>query len=191
MSHAISESSRDNIIGGFSTGGKRAARRPCSNPALATTVIPLSEKDLAFWRNEIKQARQMRQDVADLYGWDENLKRYVPKPVKNASGQLNADVNIGADFRDVERKKAALFFDTPEVGLTVKQDRAVPWPEGQPAPPKPLMPGSGDGVSAPVGLPPIAPGSKRSMMSARPITPDSGSPAAIDFAKAMRSGSSP
>lgn len=104
-----------------------------------TEKLPLPKKDLDFWRNEIKQARQMRTDVADLYGWDENLKRYVPKPAKDASGKLNADVNIGADFRDVERKKAALFFDTPEVGLTVKQDRVIPWPPEMPPPPKPLM----------------------------------------------------
>ena len=103
------------------------------------TPLPFPKKDLDFWRTEIQQARQMRQDVADLYGWDENLKRYVPKPAKNGDGKLNAEVNIGADFRDVERKKAALFFDTPEVGLAVKQDRVIPWPPEMPPPPQPLM----------------------------------------------------
>ncbi len=93
--------------------------------ATKSDVMKLSEKDLAFWRQEIKAARQKRQEVADTYGWDENLKRYVPKPSKNAEGALNADVNIGIDFADVERKKAALFYDTPDVGLSVTQDREI------------------------------------------------------------------
>ena len=88
-------------------------------------MIPLAAKDLAFWRTEIKQARQKREDVSTTYGWEENLKRYGPKPVKNALGAANADVNIGADFRDVERKKAALFYDRPDVSLDVTQDREV------------------------------------------------------------------
>jgi len=98
--------------------------------------IPFTEKDLTFWRTEIKLARQKRQEVADTYGWDENLKRYVPKAAKDKDGRLNADVNIGADFRDVERKKAALFYDTPTVALTVTEDRVV-------APPAPGLPPNG------------------------------------------------
>ena len=38
-------------------------------------------------------------------------------------------------------------------------------------------------------VPPIAPGCAASMISARPITPESGRPAAIDFATVIRSGS--
>lgn len=90
-------------------------------------TLPLSETDLSFWRTEIKQARQMRDEVAEKYGWDENLKRYVPRPLKN-NGQLDTDVNMGADFRDVERKKAALFYDRPDVSLEVPQDYQVAQP---------------------------------------------------------------
>lgn len=90
---------------------------------------PFSDKDLQFWRNEIKMARQKREEVATQYGWDDNLERYIPKPHKK-DGVVNADVNIGADFRDVERKKAALFYDMPEVSLSVAQDRELPVPEG-------------------------------------------------------------
>ena len=89
------------------------------------TTIPFDAKDLAFWRMEIKQARQQREDVSAHYGWEANLKRYVPKPIKNENGGINADVNTGADFRDVERKKAALFYDTPQVSLDVTQDREL------------------------------------------------------------------
>lgn len=101
--------------------------------------MPLSEKDLTFWRTEIKQARDQRSQVAELYGWDENLTRYVPKPLKTAAGALNAEINIGADFRDVERKKAALFYDTPQVSLSVTQDRPLPPPPQTPPPPQPLL----------------------------------------------------
>lgn len=90
-----------------------------------TKKLAFDAKDLAFWRTEIKLARQKREDVSAAYGWDDNLKRYVPKPLKNAQGQPTADVNIGADFRDVERKKAALLFEFPQVGLVVKQDREL------------------------------------------------------------------
>jgi hypothetical protein len=95
-------------------------------------TLPFSEKDLSFWRTEIKQARQMREDVADRYGWEENLKRYVPRPAK-FDGKQDSDVNMGADFRDVERKKAALFYDRPDVSLEVPQDYQV-------VPPGPEMP---------------------------------------------------
>lgn len=107
-----------------------------------TKKLAFTAKDLAFWRNEIKTARQKREDVATQYGWEENLKRYTPKAAK--IGTVNGDVNIGADFRDVERKKAALFFDTPSIGLSVTQDRElVPRNEIEAAAaaglPKPLM----------------------------------------------------
>ena len=41
----------------------------------------------------------------------------------------------------------------------------------------------------PMYVPPIAPACASSMISARPITPESGRPAAIDFATVTRSGS--
>lgn len=96
-------------------------------------ALPLSETDLTFWKTEIKQARQKREDIATTHGWEANLKRYSPKSATDKS----ADVNIGADFRDVERKKAALFYDMPDVSLIVKQDREVAPPS--PQQPNPLM----------------------------------------------------
>lgn len=95
-------------------------------------ALPFTAKDLAFWRTEIKSARQKREDVAKQYGWDQNLERYIPRPAE-MDGKLDSEVNIGADFRDVERKKAALFYDRPDVSLEVPQDYPV-------APPGPEMP---------------------------------------------------
>ena len=43
----------------------------------------------------------------------------------------------------------------------------------------------------PTYVPPIAESGGASMISARPITAESGNPAAIDFATAIRSGSIP
>jgi hypothetical protein len=107
--------------------------------APVTEKLDFTDKDLAFWRAEIAAARQKRTDVATAFGWDDNLKRYIPKAAKDANGALNADVNIGIDFSDVERKKAALFYDTPTVALAVTQDRELPPAEGAPPLPKPLM----------------------------------------------------
>jgi hypothetical protein len=108
-----------------------------SEPVMDT--LEFTDKDLAFWRQEIKAARQKRDDVASTYGWEDNLKRYLPKAAKDANGKLNADVNIGIDFADVERKKAALFYDTPTVALSVTQDRELQPPKDSQPLPKPLM----------------------------------------------------
>lgn len=72
----------------------------------------------------------MRDRVSAQYDWDGNIDRYRPKDAKAAEGH----VNIGADFADVERKKAALFFDTPAIGLTVDEPSA---PMAPPTPPQP------------------------------------------------------
>lgn len=98
-------------------------------------VLPFTAKDLSFWRAEIKSARQKREEVAARYGWDKNLERYLPRAAET-DGKADFDVNMGADFRDVERKKAALFYDRPDVSLEVPQDYAV-------APPAPGLPPEG------------------------------------------------
>src|SRR5688572_16948731 len=76
-------------------------------------IIPLEDERLAYWRREIDQSRQKRKDIAAQHDWDGNLKRYQPNDQQHAN-----DINIGVDFSDVERKKAALLFDTPSVSLT-------------------------------------------------------------------------
>jgi hypothetical protein len=48
-----------------------------------TDKLPFSDKDLAFWRTEIKSARQKREDVSTQYGWKQNLDRYAPKSLKS------------------------------------------------------------------------------------------------------------
>ncbi len=75
--------------------------------------MPLTDDKLEHWRKEIERSRRVRQDAADRFDWEGNLDRYAPKDVKRHA----KDVNVGADFADVERKKAALFYASPEVSL--------------------------------------------------------------------------
>ena len=94
---------------------------------LRTDKIAFTDKDLSFWRSEIKAARQKREDMAEQYGWKQNLERYAPKALRSGlkANAADSDINMGVDFADVERKKAALFFDTPSLGLKVTQDREI------------------------------------------------------------------
>jgi hypothetical protein len=98
-----------------------------------TDALPWTDKDLRYWRSEITQSRQKRDDTSSRYGWDDNLERYTPKRAKDAHGRANGDVNTGVDFADVEVKKAALFYDTPAVSLNVPQDREIA-PAGEQTP---------------------------------------------------------
>lgn len=74
--------------------------------------LPLSEERRTFWQRAVKKAREARKRIADKHDWDGNLERYEP------SEKGSGEINIGVDFSDVERKKAALLFDTPSVSLT-------------------------------------------------------------------------
>lgn len=104
----------------------------------ATPPAPLSEEQLSAWRKSITRAKQKREEIAERFDWQGNIDRYAPPSVKDTEKQ----VNIGADFADVERKAAALFFETPEISCVTDQPQqqltapAQPVP-GQPPPPPP------------------------------------------------------
>lgn len=98
-------------------------------------IESLSDSDLSLWRKAIADAKKTRDAWADHYGWQANIDRYRPKDAKAAEGQ----VNIGADFADVERKIAALFYTHPKISLLCDepgQPLAPPQagPDGQPIP---------------------------------------------------------
>lgn len=76
------------------------------------TSLPLSDEDVAFWRSEVSRARKDRDDRLERWGVEDNLDRYAPATVNPTQ------INTGKDFSDVERKKAALFYDTPQIVLT-------------------------------------------------------------------------
>lgn len=104
---------------------------------------PLSDDDLSAWRQAIDAARRSRDAASERYGWQANIDRYAPADLRDTEGH----VNIGADFSDVERKKAALLFTTPDIALVCDepdQPLAPPQPAvpGQPPPPPPPTLGS-------------------------------------------------
>lgn len=75
-------------------------------------IRPLTDADLNFWRPEIKRARDQRKTILEKWDVTGNLARYAPPSV------VNAEINVAKDFSDVERKKAALFYDTPTIALS-------------------------------------------------------------------------
>src|SRR4030095_1229964 len=84
--------------------------------------LPLSQDDLTFWRSEIERAEKLRTDTIAAWDVEGNLERYTPRSVKAGDGGgVTLDVNVAKDFSDVERKKAALFYDTPTVALVPDQ----------------------------------------------------------------------
>ena len=104
---------------------------------------PWTPSRLESFRHELDRARKARKAAIDTYDWDGNLERYVPLP-REANGTKTWDVNVGADFQDVERKKAALFYDRPVVSFMPEDATAPVTPPqpppqpGQPPPPPPL-----------------------------------------------------
>jgi hypothetical protein len=95
------------------------ASEPAQGPALNPMVTaPWTEGDREYWRTQIEQARKLRN--ATVAAWDAkgNLERYTPKTVMKSDGTtVNGRINVAKDFADVERKNAALFYNTPQVSL--------------------------------------------------------------------------
>src|SRR3990167_8726900 len=75
-------------------------------------MLPLPAEQLAHWRGAIEKSRAARKTVSV---WAEaNLKAYAPGPTDSpeAYGQK---LNTNRDFTLVERKKADLFYQRPDV----------------------------------------------------------------------------
>jgi hypothetical protein len=110
-------------------------------PTEADGLNTLSPDSLSYWRTEVRRSRDDRTEAAERFDWQGNLDRYAPPNVKKTAGE----VNVGADFSDVERKKAALLFARPDVGLTCDEPQQPLGPPqvnpqtGQPAGPPPLL----------------------------------------------------
>ena len=73
--------------------------------------LPLDDGLRTYFSKEITRARALRDEYLTKWQVEDNLKRYDPAE-KHADG-----VNIAVDFRDVERKKASLFYDLPAVSF--------------------------------------------------------------------------
>ena len=77
-----------------------------------TTPLPLPPGGLAAWRGAIEQARAVRKK---LQPWqDANLQAYAPR-LTDSPDTYGSVVNTNRDFTLVERKKADLFYQRPDV----------------------------------------------------------------------------
>lgn len=73
-------------------------------------ILPLP--DLEEWRGRVDRSRQMRNKVKDW--WNANLKKYAPDQSQSPDAYGEA-INTNRDFTLVERKKADLFFQRPDI----------------------------------------------------------------------------
>lgn len=78
---------------------------------------PWSEADRTHWQKVVRAAATRRDNILTAWDVQGNLDRYAPPNIKAASGS-GALCNTNVDFADVERKKAALLFDTPTIAGT-------------------------------------------------------------------------
>ena len=94
---------------------------------------PIPGKPIGFWRGQIDRAIKARKDREPW--WEENLKNYAPPPDANPT-IYGSKVNTNRDFVLVERKKADLFYQRPDVSLQpsplLEAPRPVLDPMGQP-----------------------------------------------------------
>ena len=94
-------------------------------PALANDDNPLlplppdkEHGSLQYWQSQIKDSEEKRLGYKEK-DWDRNVQAYLGKTLTTAP--LHDTVTVPKDFANVERKKAELFFQNPEVNLTAKQ----------------------------------------------------------------------
>ena len=92
-----------------------------------------SRKNGAFWRGQIERATATRARYERW--WDSNLKDYAPQ-ASDDPDRWNKDVNTNRSFTLVERKKADLFYQRPDVTLqpTPLMDGPIPNYQGPPDP---------------------------------------------------------
>lgn len=77
---------------------------------MARQVLPLP--DLEEWRGSITKSRDVRKRVSGW--WDANLKKYAPDQSDDPEAYGDA-INTNRDFTLVERKKADLFYQRPDI----------------------------------------------------------------------------
>ena len=84
---------------------------------------PLTAEERALWTGNIDAARRKRKTHRDR--WVLNARRYAPPPEDDASEHdLPEVINTNVDFRQVELKKAQLFYQIPDVLLDADDEHA-------------------------------------------------------------------
>lgn len=112
---------------GIYTAPPQAAPEPVDQSAQRpTTPVRFTDDDRQFWDDAIKRAAKLNTDQVAAWGVEDNLKRYTPRSVMTEDNNPDMRVNVAKDFSDVERKRAALFFQSPKVALV--PDAGTPSP---------------------------------------------------------------
>lgn len=75
-------------------------------------IVPLTPEQVGEWQEQIKSAQDVRARVQGW--WDANIKAYAPAPTDDPD-DYGTNLNTNRDFTLVERKKADLFFQVPDV----------------------------------------------------------------------------
>jgi hypothetical protein len=101
---------------------------PAADP-YAEAIIPLSDEERGQWRTRISRARTAQKDWHKV--WEANLDAYQPKPADLTKDADRYDTNPNIDFRQVEQKKSALFYDCPEIVLEPQEPLATELQAGQ------------------------------------------------------------
>jgi hypothetical protein len=106
---------------------------------------PIQGKDVAFWKHQISEALRVRRDLEPW--WEANDAAYAPSPSANPK-DYGAVINTNRDFTLVERKKADLFYQRPDVTLQPSPllEQPITGPDGQPL----MTPPDAQGQSQPV-----------------------------------------
>jgi hypothetical protein len=92
-------------------------------PSRGDARIPLTAEELSAWKLRISRSRAKQKDWHAL--WEANLDAYAPDPKTLGASKERYDVNPNVDFRQVEQKKALLFYDRPEVLLDPEEPLAT------------------------------------------------------------------
>ena len=79
---------------------------------------PEGHGSLQYWQSQLQDAEDKRKPYKEN-DWDRNVQAYLGKTLTTAPD--HDTVTVPKDFANVERKKAELFFQNPDVNLTAKQ----------------------------------------------------------------------
>ena len=80
-------------------------------------LVPEGHGSLTYWQQQIKDSEDKRRSYKES-DWDRNVQSYLGKTLTVAP--TVDTVTVPKDFANVERKKAELFFQNPEVNLNPK-----------------------------------------------------------------------
>lgn len=108
---------------------------------------PTARKGGNFWRAQVAKAVSVRQSYEKW--WEANLRAYAP-PVSKSPDEYGANVNTNRDFTLVERKKADLFYQSPEV--TLQPSPLMDGPIMDPTTQQPMLDPMGQPVAAAMAL---------------------------------------